>query len=233
MGIKSTALPTAKNLYTEGGQNTTTYGSFDGGELTKPLFLSRNPIYDNEATNKHYVDEEVLLAKQLADEKIAALEEELKKKTGFTYDIVDELPDPNDAVDGKCYLQPLQDGSGYAEYIRINVGTEEEPDYRMEMLGTTAGQMPASTEATYDEETGTYDIPWSNTQILTDYASGRRQLVVFGSKLFELASVPTANQASFRHLGLSKEEVLTVKTVDGVKTTELTINTEEWDTYDD
>lgn len=104
-----------------------------GVETTKTINFYAD---DNDSTLFHIVndsDNNIIPLKAYVDNKAAAL-------SGSKFQKVDAIPDAATATDGVIYLVPnTSSGTNvFDEYFRVNLGTDSEPNYAMEKVGSTA-----------------------------------------------------------------------------------------------
>ena len=142
------------------------------------------------------------------DTKIA---EEIGKIKHWTYKVVQTLPTPSADCEHIIYLVPKDSGkTGYKEYVCINKGTTEVPDWKFEEIGDT--DIDLSNYYTKDE---TYSKEEVNTKVTTleaaDTALGNR------IKDFEDNKTNYDNAATKAHEHINKAELALIKTGDVAK----------------
>ncbi len=106
----------------------------DNAALKTELETLEDAIEQTLEDAKDYADEKLAEAKAYTDEKVA----EIKK---IKYEVVDTLPTPSADVEFNksltIYLQKATGKDYFVEYICINDGTTEAPEYKWEAIGTT------------------------------------------------------------------------------------------------
>lgn len=87
--------------------------------------------------------------------------------SGFNYMVAEKYPDAEEKYNGWIYLIPAskeEDNNIYNEFICVNKGTEEAPDWKWEQIGSTAITLPvAGSHLSFDEDTNTYNVDISDT----------------------------------------------------------------------
>lgn len=119
----------------------TTYIDKDVNDLT--YYYTKDEIDSNSYTKSQVWDniKDYTYSKDEVSTKIQEVTADIAKINQFQYQVVDALPEN---PDGKnlyiIYLVPQDvaaSGSTYTEYILLNRGTEQTPNYQWEMIGTT------------------------------------------------------------------------------------------------
>lgn len=123
-GMKDDQYNGAKMTYTydESGVETTKTINFYADTNDYTLFHIVNDSDDNVIPKKAYVDNKA------------------SELSGSKFQKVSAIPDAATATDGVIYLVPnTSTGNNvFDEYFRVNLGTDTEPNYAMEKVGSTA-----------------------------------------------------------------------------------------------
>ena len=133
-----------------------------GVETTKTINFYAD---GNDHTLLHIVndsDDNVIPMKTYVDNKAAAL-------SGSKFQKVDAIPEAATATDGVIYLVPNSSSGNnvFDEYFRVNLGTDSEPNYAMEKVGSTAIDLSGYVEETDLVEITTAEIDEFFTSAVT------------------------------------------------------------------
>ena len=129
----------------------------------------------------------------------------------WTYKVVQTLPTPSADCEHIIYLVPKDSGkTGYKEYVCINKGTTEVPDWKFEEIGDTDIDL-----SNYYTKNETYSKEEVNTKVTTleeaDTALGSR------IKVFEDNKTNYDNAATKAHEHINKAELDLIETGDVAK----------------
>lgn len=126
---------------------------FGGDNTDSTLFHIKHNSYNVDDSLDLGTNDYILPTQAYVDTKAAAL-------TGSKFQKVASIPDAATATDGIIYLVPNStSGSNvFDEYFRVNLGTETEPNYAMEKVGSTAIDLSGYVEETDLVEITTAEI---------------------------------------------------------------------------